>query len=130
MSLIVRLLINAGALVAADWLLDGIRGPSVNNPDGILQVLIIALIFGLVNAVIRPIISVLSCPLQILTLGLFTFVINAAMLWLTGWISRAVGIPFVVDGPIAALLGSIIVSIVSIILSILIPDSWEGRERR
>lgn len=130
MSLIVRLLISAASLFAADWLLPGISGPSINNLDGILQILIIALIFGLVNAIIRPIISLLSCPLQILTLGLFTFVINAAMLWLTGVISQTVGIPFVVDGPINALLGSIVVSVVSIILSILIPDSWEGRGRR
>jgi putative membrane protein len=79
--------------------------------------LIVALIFGLVNAVIRPLLILLSLPLEILTLGLFIFVINAFMLLLTSWIAQAIGLGFRVDKFFAALLGALIISVVSFILS-------------
>ena len=81
------------------------------------MLLIIALIFGVVNAVIRPILVLLSLPLEILTLGLFIFVINAFMLLLTSWIAQAVGVGFRVERFFAALLGALIISIVSFVLS-------------
>jgi putative membrane protein len=79
--------------------------------------LIVALIFGLVNAVIRPILILLSLPLEIITLGLFTFVINAFMLLLTSWIAQGMGLGFRVDKFLSALLGALIISIVSFVLS-------------
>jgi len=79
--------------------------------------LIVALIFGFVNAVIRPIIIFLSLPLEIITLGLFTFVINAFMLLLTSWIAQGMGLGFRVDGFLLALLGALIISVVSFVLS-------------
>jgi putative membrane protein len=75
------------------------------------------LIFGVVNAIIRPILVLLSLPLEILTLGLFIFVINAFMLLLTSWIAPAVGVGFRVDKFLAALFGALIISIVSFVLS-------------
>ena len=91
-------------------------GPHPTANDWV-TLLIVALIFGLVNAVIRPVLILLSLPLEILTLGLFIFVINAFMLLLTGWIAQAIGLGFRVDKFFAALLGALIISVVSFILS-------------
>lgn len=118
---LVRLAINAVALWAAIQLVDGIT-----YEGDIVGLLILALIFGIVNAVIRPIISLLTCPLIALTLGLFTFVINALMLWLAGAIGGSLGIPVNVAGFWPAFLGGIIVSIVSIVLSLVISDEDRG----
>ena len=128
-GLITRLIINAVALIVAVAFVPGIQGPSFQEASGLVQYLIVALVFGLVNALIRPILSSLSCPLVILTLGLFTFVINAAMLWLTSVISQNLSvtgqvadIPFRVNGFVPALVGSIVVSLVSIVLTTLVRD--------
>ena len=116
MSLIVRLLINAVALLVAAWLVPGIhlsaaRGQAV--PNDWLTLAIVALIFGVVNAIIRPIVLFLTLPLNILTLGLFTFVVNALMLLLTSWIAEGMDLGFRVDGFWPALLGALIISVVS-----------------
>lgn len=115
---VLRLLINAIALFVATQI--GIPGLRF---DGDWKTLVVvALIFGLVNALIRPLLSVLTCPLIILTLGLFTFVINAAMLALTGWIAEQLKLGFVVEGFWAAFLGALVVSIVSWALALLVGD--------
>jgi len=120
MFILLRLLINALALLVAAWLLPGIhlgaagRHPTTNDW---VTLLVVALIFGLVNAVIRPLVILLSLPLEILTLGLFTFVINALMLLLTSWIVQGMGFGFRVDGFLTALLGALVVSVVSLFLS-------------
>jgi putative membrane protein len=120
MFFLLRLIINAVALLITAWIIPGIHlgaaGPHpATNDWGTL--LIVALIFGLVNAVIRPLLILLSLPLEILTLGLFIFVINAFMLLLTSWIAQAIGLGFRVDKFFAALLGALIISVVSFILS-------------
>jgi len=115
MRLIVRLLINAAALAAAAWAVPGI------HYEGWGALALMALVFGLVNALIRPIVMILSCPLLVLTLGLFTFVVNACMLLLASSLAGMFGIAFSVDGFVPAFLGAIIISVVSIILSILLP---------
>ena len=120
MFFLLRLIINAVALLITAWIIPGIHlgaaGPHPTTNDwGTL--LIVALIFGLVNAVIRPLLILLSLPLEILTLGLFIFVINAFMLLLTSWIAQAIGLGFRVDRFFAALLGALIISVVSFILS-------------
>jgi putative membrane protein len=120
MLILLRLLINAMALLVAAWLVPGIRlGAAGRHPTthDWLTLLVVALIFGLVNAVIRPLVILLSLPLEILTLGLFTFVINALMLLLTSWIVQGMGLGFRVDGFLTALLGALIVSVVSFALS-------------
>ena len=122
MRLIVRLLINAVALAAAAWAVPGI------HYQGYGALALMALVFGFVNALIRPIVMALSCPLLILTLGLFTFVVNALMLLLAGRLANILGIPFFVDKLSSAFLGAIIISIVSIILSILLPSPRRGDE--
>jgi putative membrane protein len=75
------------------------------------------LIFGVVNVVIRPIIVLLSLPLEIITLGLFIFVINAFMLLLTSWIAQGMGVGFRVDGFLPAVVAALIITIVSFVLS-------------
>ena len=107
-QLIIRVVINAVALWVADALLPGL---SVSDSTG--QLILVAVVFGLVNAFIKPIVQILSCPLTILTLGLFTLVINALMLMLTGWLTGGVA----TAGFGSALLGAIIISIVSMVLS-------------
>jgi putative membrane protein len=120
MFLLLRLIINAVALLVTAWILPGIHlaaaGPHPTGHDWAM-LLIVALIFGLVNTLIRPIVFLLSLPLAIITLGLFIFVINAFMLLLTSWIAQGMGLGFRVDGFLTALLGSLIISVVSFLLS-------------
>ncbi|HEX9925470.1 MAG TPA: phage holin family protein [Anaerolineae bacterium] len=111
---LIRLVINAVALGVAALLLPGIRFGGEGDVGSLINILIVALIFGLVNAVIKPVLALLTCPFYIVTLGLFTFVVNALMLMLTAWL---VGPRFVVDGFWTALFGSIIISLVSTVIS-------------
>ena len=109
--LLVRWGIVTAAVAVAAWLVPGIY---VEEPNQGWAVVVMALVLGLVNAFIRPLISALSCGLIVLTLGLFTFVINALMFWLASWVTTdLLGFGFHVDGFWNALLGSLIVSIVS-----------------
>lgn len=112
---LIRLVINAIALYAAVSLVPGIHTQNTSW----VAILVIALIFGVVNAVIRPIMTLLTCPLIILTLGLGTLLINALMFYLTGAIGISLGMGFTVDGFWPAFLGALVVSIVSIFLSMI-----------
>lgn len=117
-QLLIRLVINAAALWVAAQVVPGVRlgeGPEV----AVTSLLLVALIFGLVNALIKPIVKLVTCPAYILTLGLFTFIVNAAMLQLTAWISGGV---LSIDRFLDALLGGIVISVVSTLLSIFVSD--------
>jgi putative membrane protein len=116
---LIRLVINAVALAAAIFILQP-HIVIVGNP--VLSIIILALIFGVINAIIKPILSMLSCALIILTLGLATLIINTLMFLLTGWIGKQFGYGFTVENFWYALLGAVIVSIVSFILSHLLRD--------
>ena len=122
MRFALRLLINAAALWVATRIVPGVTH---SGSGGAL--LLVALVFGLLNALLRPLLTILSCPLLILTLGLFTLVINAVILLLTSALSGSLGIGFHVDGFWAAFLGALVVSIVSILLSIFVRDVSEDR---
>jgi putative membrane protein len=117
MKLLLRWGCTALAIFAAVKLLPGLyfEGPW-------WQLGIVALIFGLLNALVRPVLQFLTCPLIILTLGLFILVINAAMLWLTAETAEYVGINFRVAGFWSAFWGAIVISIVSAILNLVIRD--------
>ena len=120
MRFITRLLINAAALWVAIRLVSGI------SFEGEWPLLFaVALVFGVLNAVIRPILFILTLPFFIVTLGLFTFVLNAFMLWLTSATSDLFDLRFHVDGFGAAFLGALIVTVVSFALSV-----WVGRDTR
>ena len=111
MGFLIRFVINAAALGAAAWLLPGIR---VENAQALL---LAALIFGLANAVIKPVLAFITCPLIILTLGLFTLVLNALMMGFTSWVAERLGVGFDVEDFGTAFLGAIIVSVVSWVLT-------------
>ena len=114
---ILRWVINAIALFLAVYLI-----PGVALEGGWVSIFWLALIFGLVNAFLRPLLKLLTCPLIILTLGLFTLLINTFLFWLTSQVGQAFGIGFTVDGFWAAFLGGLVVSVVSIVMSVLIRD--------
>lgn len=120
MRFLLRLVVTAAALWVAVALVPGIEhtGPWTH-------LLLVALVFGLVNAVIRPILYALTCPLVVLTLGLFIFVLNGLMLWLTGAISEAVGLGFDVTGLIPAILGALVVGLVSMVLNVFVGSEKE-----
>ena len=112
MVFLLRLLINAAALWVAIQLVDGIE-----HRGTWWSLLVVALVFGILNASIRPLLKLLSLPVIILTLGLFIFVINALMLLLTGWVSGLFNLGFYVEGFWDAFFGGLIISIVSLLLS-------------
>jgi putative membrane protein len=127
MKFIIRWGINAAALWAAIAILPGLAYEG--NWAGVF---ILALIFGLVNALLRPLIKLLTCPLIILTLGLFTLAINTFLFALTAWIGDGFGINLTISDPFwwNAFLGGLIVSIVSIILSAILKDELKGRPHK
>jgi putative membrane protein len=117
MYLIIRLLITAAALWVAVQLV-----PGITYEGDSLGLVGVALVFGVVNAVVRPILATLTCPLVLLTLGLFLLVLNGLMLWLASAISSSVGINFHVDGFVSAFLGALIVGVVSAVLNVLVGE--------
>jgi putative membrane protein len=119
-SLLLHWLLNAAALWVAAWLL-----PGLDFTGTVVQLLLVAAVFGIVNSLIRPILTVLTCPLIVVTLGLFTLVINALMLMLTGALSERWGLGFTVGGFWAAFFGGLVVGLVSVLLSLLLP----GRQK-
>ena len=124
MLIIWRLLINAAALWAATRITPGI------SFDGDWRtLLIVALVFGVLNVSVRPLLWFMTLPLLIVTLGLFTFVLNALMLWLTGVVSEWLGLGFHVDGFGAAFLGALVVSVVSFMLSLFVGANRRERRR-
>ena len=124
MQFITRLLINAAALWAAIRLV-----PGISFEDDWRLLFVVALVFGVLNAVIRPILFVLTLPFLVLTLGLFTFVLNALMLWLTSAASDLFGLRFHVDGFGAAFVGALIITVVSFALSLLVGPRRERHYR-
>ncbi len=122
MGLLVRLVVNAVALAIAAWILPGIMIEGATTTDQGITLAIVAVIFGLVNLIVRPIVSLLALPVIILTLGLVIFVINALMLLLTDWIAEQFDVGFQVDGFWTALLGALIITVVAAILERVLPD--------
>ncbi len=126
-SLFLRLIINAIGLYVAAQIVPGL---SFKSGDWV-TVIIVAFIFGLVNALVRPILTVLTCPLLILTLGLFTLIINALMLAFTGWIAQQLHLGFTVDGFAAAFVGALVISLISFALTMLVHEErWESARPR
>jgi len=117
MPFLIRLLVNAAALWVATQVVSG-----VTFDGGLLPMLEVALVFGVVNALLRPVAKILTFPIIIVTLGIFALVINGLMLWLTSSLSSALGLGFHVSGFWAAFWGAIVVSLVSLVLSMLIRD--------
>lgn len=126
-AFIFRIIINALGFAAAAWAVPGIKvtPAPVDNPDVglVLSYLLVGLIFGLVNALVRPIVKVLALPITCLTLGLFAVVINAAMLMLTSWITSHLSFGLHVDSFFwDAIIASLIISLVSAVIGFFTPN--------
>jgi len=123
---ILRWAINAIALYLAILIL-----PGIDLKSGLVSIIWLALIFGLINALFRPLISLLTCPLIVLTLGLFTLVINTFLFWLTSVIGQYFGLELVISDPVwwNAFLGGLIVSIVSVVMTLILKDEMKGRRK-
>jgi putative membrane protein len=112
MPFLIRLLVNAAALWVATRVV-----PGVTFTGGVMPFLAVALVFGVINATLRPLTKILTFPLILITLGLFSLVVNGLMLWLTSSLSSSLGLGFHVSGFWAAFFGALVVSIVSALLS-------------
>jgi putative membrane protein len=128
---IIRWAINALALYAAIVVTNSLipGGISLQNPNWQSYVWL-GLIFGLINALVRPLLAFLTCPLIILTLGLFTLIINTFLFYLAGWLGSFFNVGYDVNSFWAALIGAIVVSVVSIALSIVLRDERRPRRRK
>jgi putative membrane protein len=126
--LLIRWVINAVALYAAIYIVTGIQ-----QPEGSTWVSLIwlALIFGLVNAIVRPITTLLSLPLIVLSLGIFILVLNTLLFAFTGWLGAQFGVGFLLADPwfVNAFLGSLVTGLVSWLLSSILADELKGRRR-
>jgi putative membrane protein len=127
---IVRVVINACGLAVAAWLFHGIVVNGSSDSDRVLTLLVVALIFGVVNEYVRPVVSLLSIPLYVLTLGLFYFIVNALMLWLTSWVSDLLDIGFRVHGFWTAIFGAIVITIVCWAMGMVLPAEKTPAWRR
>lgn len=123
---ILRWVVNAIALYLAVLVL-----PGIDLRSGTFSIVWLALIFGLVNALFRPLIQLLTCPLIMLTLGLFTLVINTFLFWLTSVIGQSFGLALTIAEPVwwNAFLGGLVVSLVSVVLTLILKDEMKGRRK-
>ncbi|HKZ55921.1 MAG TPA: phage holin family protein [Anaerolineales bacterium] len=126
--LLLRLVINALALYVAigTGLIQGIQAQNTQW----WAYLLLGLIFALVNALVRPLLKLLTCPLILLTLGLFSLVINAALFWLTGWIGGYFGFGYSVAGFLPAFLGGLVVGVVNAVMTMLLRDELKREPKR
>ena len=118
---IIRWVINAIALYAAVLLVPGIQ-VRTNLSEQWMAIVLLALVFGLLNALVRPLLLLLTCPLIILTLGLGTLLINTLLFYLTGWVGSQFGWGLSISGFWAAFFGALVVSVVSIFLNLILKD--------
>jgi len=122
MPFLLRLAISAAALAVATAVLPGIELTTGSTTEKVLTLIAVALIFGVINAVLKPIIKTIGCLFYLLTLGLVALVVNALLLWLASVVAGWLKLPFHITGFVPAFLGALIISVVTWLLSVLIPD--------
>jgi putative membrane protein len=122
MRFLLRVAVAAAALAVATAVLPGIQLTAGSTTSKVLTLIAVALIFGVINAVLKPIIKTIGCLFYILTLGLVALVVNALLLWLVSVVAGWLSLPFHITGFVPAFLGAIIISVVTWLLSVLIPD--------
>ncbi|MER6954390.1 MULTISPECIES: phage holin family protein [unclassified Streptomyces] len=121
-NFVVKTIANAAALAVAVWALGDITLTGDSTGKKTITLIVVALLFGLVNFLVKPIVKVLTFPLFILTLGLITLVVNALMLLLTSWLADKLDLSFQVQGFWTAVVGGLIISVVSWALNVVLPD--------
>ena len=129
MKYLLHVLVTAVALAVAVWLVPGIELLTASDGKRVLTLVVVALIVGVVNAVIKPIVKTIGCLFYILTLGLIGLVVNGLLLWLASWAAGQLTLPFHITGVWPAFWGAIIVGVVSWVLGLVIPDG-DRRGRR
>ena len=122
MRFLLRVLVSAAALGIATWVVSGITLPAASGWSKAGTLLVVALIFGIINATLKPLIKVVGCAFYVLTLGLVALVVNGLLLWLTSWVAGKLSLPFHISGFWAAFWGAIIVGPVSWVLNLFIRD--------
>jgi putative membrane protein len=127
MKLLLRILIPAAALYVAHLLIHGIELTGHSTVKKIITLLIVALIFGVVNAVLKPIIKTVGCLFYILTLGLVGLVVNGALLYLCSWIAGQLSLPFHITSFAAAFWGALIVAIVGWLLNLVFDEDKRAK---
>jgi putative membrane protein len=127
MATLVRIAVVAVALWIATLVVPGIAVTATTPALRIGTLVGVAIVFGVVNAVVKPVVKLLGCAFYILTLGLFALVVNALLFLLVGYLAGAVGLPFAVDGFVPAFFGAIVVGVVSFVLHVVIPDRIDQR---
>ena len=122
MYLLIRAVLTAAALAVATWLVPGIELTSGSTISKVGTLLAVAVIFGLINAILKPIVKTVGCLFYVLTLGLIALVVNGLLLWLASWVADKLSLPFHITGFWAAFWGALIVSVVGWLLGVLVPD--------
>jgi putative membrane protein len=128
MKVLIRVLITAAALAVATGIVPGIQLQTGSTLSKVSTLIVVALIFGVVNAVLKPIVKTVGCLFYILTLGLIGLVVNGLLLWLTSWVAGQLSLPFHITGFWAAFWGAIIVGVVGWLLNMFVGDRGRGRE--
>lgn len=128
MKFVLRVLIAAAALGVATWAVPGIELHASTTVKKILTLIVVALIVGIVNAVIKPIVKTIGCLFYILTLGLIGLVVNGLLLWLASWVAGKLKLPFHITGFWPAFWGAIVVGLVSWLLNLLIGDDRRRKD--
>lgn len=127
LALVLKVVVNAIALWVCTLVISGIAVGGSDQGTRIGTLVLVAVIFGLVNAVIKPVIKTIGCAFYLLTLGLIGLIVNALLFLLVGWIADQVGLPFEVSGFVAAFFGAIVMAIVGFVLHLIIPDRFDQK---
>jgi putative membrane protein len=122
MGLVIRIVSTAVALWISTLVLSGITLNTDSTLKKIGTLLVVAIIFGVVNAVIRPVVKAIGCGLYVLTLGLIALIVNGLLFLLTSWIAGLLDLPFHVQGFLTAVLGALIVGVISWVINAVVPD--------
>jgi putative membrane protein len=127
MTILLRILVSAAAVGVAAWVVPGIVVAGHSDAAKAGTLLIVAIIFGIINMLLKPIIKTIGCAFYVLTLGLVAVVVNGLLLWLASWVAGQLKLPFHVTGFVAAVVGALIIAVVSWVLHLVIPDRWDGK---
>jgi putative membrane protein len=127
MTILLRILVSAAALGVAAWVVPGIVVAGHSDASKAGTLLVVAIIFGIINMLLKPIIKTIGCAFYVLTLGLVAVVVNGLLLWLASWVAGQLKLPFHVTGFVAAVVGALIIAVVSWVLHLVIPDRWDGK---
>jgi putative membrane protein len=127
MTILLRILVSAAALGVAAWVVPGIVVAGHGDAAKAETLLVVAIIFGIINAVLKPIIKTIGCAFYVLTLGLVALVVNGLLLWLASYVAGQLKLPFHVSGFVAAVEGALLVAVVTWVLYLVIPDKYDGK---